>query len=161
MADVFDRAKRSEVMSKIRGCGNKSTELVLVEAFREAHVTGWRRHVELRFRAPARNGGSTRTEIVKIRPDFLFRAARLAVFVDGCFWHCCPLHSKVPNYNHEFWASKLLTNVERDKRATRILRESGWRVFRVWEHELRDIGSVVRRFRQRLAIPPKVPAVQQ
>lgn len=152
MADVFDRAKRSDVMAKIRGTGNRSTELTMVSAFRSAHVTGWRRHVVFTFRIPASPGSAaaSKMQVVKVRPDFIFRTARLAIFVDGCFWHCCPLHSKVPEDNRSFWEPKLHANVARDRRATRLLRGAGWSVMRVWEHELQDVERVVRRVERRL-----------
>lgn len=73
MADVFSKRKRSEVMSLIRGSGNKGTELALVQIFRAHRITGWRRH-----------------QAMFGKPDFVFAKIRLAVFVDGCFWHYCP-----------------------------------------------------------------------
>jgi len=79
MADIYDREKRSEVMSRVRGSGNRSTELRLIAIFRKHSITGWRRNQRL----PG-------------LPDFVFPKQRLAVFVDGCFWHGCPLHGSVP-----------------------------------------------------------------
>lgn len=153
MADVFDPVKRSEVMAKIRGKGNRSTELALVQGFRAAQITGWRRHVEFCFRVPVQlNAAKSREGAVKVRPDFVFRSAKLAIFVDGCFWHCCPLHSKVPENNRAFWESKLSANVSRDKRATRLLRKAGWSVLRIWEHELQDVEMVVKKIRRRLLV---------
>lgn len=70
------------------------------------------------------------------RPDMVFRGARVAVFVDGCFWHGCPDHYVRPRTRHEFWAAKLRVNVERDRRQTLQLEDSGWLVVRVWEHEV-------------------------
>jgi DNA mismatch endonuclease (patch repair protein) len=70
------------------------------------------------------------------RPDVVFQRARLAVFIDGCFWHGCPPHYVRPRSNASFWADKLSTNVERDRRQTIGLEESGWRVLRFWEHEV-------------------------
>lgn len=72
---------------------------------------------------------------VQGRPDLAFPRVRLAVFVDGCFWHRCPSHSSSPKHNSAWWESKLAANVERDGRQTRDLCESGWTVLRVWEHE--------------------------
>lgn len=152
MADVFDRTKRSAVMAKIRGTGNRSTELTMVRGFRSAHVTGWRRHVTFTFRVQAPTGSvaAANTQVVKVRPDFIFRSERVAIFVDGCFWHRCPLHSKVPESNRSFWEPKLQANVARDRRATRLLRDAGWSVLRVWEHELRDMERIVKRVERRL-----------
>jgi DNA mismatch endonuclease, patch repair protein len=69
------------------------------------------------------------------RADILFRGARVAVFVDGCFWHFCPFHGTLPKENGEWWRQKLLANVARDRDTDERLRRSGWEVIRVWEHE--------------------------
>lgn len=70
------------------------------------------------------------------KPDFVFSSARVALFVDGCFWHRCPLHSTQPKSNSIFWDEKLSRNVSRDKRVNRRLRKEGWIVVRIWEHDL-------------------------
>jgi DNA mismatch endonuclease (patch repair protein) len=131
MADVFDKAKRSEVMSRIRGRGNRDTELALMRLLREHRITGWRRHQDI----PG-------------RPDFVFRAARVTVFVDGCFWHGCPKHCQLPATNRIFWKRKLGANKERDRQVTSSLRASGWAVIRIWECQLAKApGRCVRRIR--------------
>jgi DNA mismatch endonuclease Vsr len=71
-----------------------------------------------------------------VRPDFVFRAARLALFVDGCFWHACPKHSNLPVNNRAFWRKKLNANQKRDKLVNHALRRARWRVLRIWEHDL-------------------------
>ena len=119
MADVFTRRKRSEVMARIRSSGNKDTELALVRLFRKEVITGWRR------RRPLTG-----------KPDFVFREARLAIFVDGCFWHGCLKHSKAPRSNQTYWRAKMIRNKARDRSVSRALRKKGWRVLRIWEHEL-------------------------
>ena len=119
MSDVFTKAKRSEVMSRIRGRGNKETELALAKLFRAHGITGWRRHQSLFG-----------------KPDFTFRKQRVVVFVDGCFWHGCPTHSNMPVNNRLFWEKKLGANKLRDRLVTATLREQGWLVLRIWEHEL-------------------------
>ncbi len=116
MPDVFTKAKRSEVMSLIRSRGNRDTELRLMTLFRAHGITGWRRN--------ARVFG---------KPDFVFRAAKLAMFVDGCFWHGCPRHATKPATRLEWWAAKLTRNAQRDRVVTRTLRATGWTVLRVWE----------------------------
>ena len=68
--------------------------------------------------------------------DFVFPKLRLAIFVDGCFWHACPIHATKPKNNAAFWREKLAGNRRRDARVTRTLRRAGWRVLRLWEHEL-------------------------
>lgn len=72
---------------------------------------------------------------VPCRPDILFGKAKVAVFVDGCFWHACPKHGELPQSNREFWKEKLRRNRERDLRQTAALERAGWRVIRIWEHE--------------------------
>lgn len=72
------------------------------------------------------------------RPDLVFRGARVAVFVDGCFWHGCPLHSTIPKTNRSFWLKKIQGNIERDRRVTSQLRAAGWTVLRFWEHEVNE-----------------------
>ena len=119
MADIFTKKKRSEVMSRILGRGNKKTELALLRLLRKLRITGWRRHVRM-----------------KGNPDFVFRKKQVVVFVDGCFWHGCPRHGHFPRTNRAFWTKKIRRNRERDKRTSAALREKGWTVLRIWEHEL-------------------------
>lgn len=130
MADVMTGVERSALMAKIRGRGNRSTELSLLLRLRSAKLTGWRRHAG-----------------VPGRPDFVFRREKVAIFVDGCFWHGCPRHFQAPATRAEFWREKIRGNVRRDRRVRRRLRENGWLVVRVWEHELRAGGgdSAIRR----------------
>jgi DNA mismatch endonuclease, patch repair protein len=75
---------------------------------------------------------------IRCRADIVFPAARVVVFVDGCFWHRCPKHGVSPSVNVKYWAAKLDRNVARDRRNDRALREAGWHVIRVWEHECVD-----------------------
>jgi DNA mismatch endonuclease (patch repair protein) len=70
-----------------------------------------------------------------VRPDVVFTKARLALFIDGCFWHRCPLHGNQPRANSDYWGPKLDRNVARDRQVDHALREEGWLVIRVWEHE--------------------------
>jgi DNA mismatch endonuclease (patch repair protein) len=147
MSDVFTKAKRSEVMSRIRSRGNKDTELALAKLLRRSKITGWRRHLEIRGRArsPLRAVGQTSKSgahgvtrpTFRVRPDFVFRQARLALFVDGCFWHGCPKHGTRPAGNRSFWKKKFARNQARDRLVNRALRRAGWRVLRIWEHTLR------------------------
>jgi DNA mismatch endonuclease (patch repair protein) len=83
---------------------------------------------------------------VRVRPDIVFTAKRVAVFIDGCFWHCCPEHGSQPASNTWYWEPKLRRNVERDRAADTALGEAGWTVIRLWEHESLDsaINAVVR-----------------
>lgn len=72
------------------------------------------------------------------RPDIIFPGKKVAIFVDGCFWHQCPEHFQAPEHNAEFWANKIARNVERDRQVDRQLTAMGWHVQRIWEHEVRD-----------------------
>jgi DNA mismatch endonuclease (patch repair protein) len=80
---------------------------------------------------------------VEGRPDFVFRARKVAVCVDSCFWHGCRWHCRMPASNRRYWNAKIQRNRTRDKQVTARLRRQGWRVIRVWEHTLiRDDGIV-------------------
>ncbi len=117
-------------MSRVRGHGNKQTELALISVFRRYRITGWRRH-----------------QPIFGKPDFVFPRLKLAVFVDGCFWHVCPIHAEQPKNNRAFWLKKLASNKARDRKVNRALGKNGWKVLRVWEHELRGKAP---------ACPPKL-----
>jgi DNA mismatch endonuclease (patch repair protein) len=130
MADVYTRAERSALMAKVRGRGNLTTEEALAKVFRAEGWSGWRRQRAIGGRAAA---GAR----FQVRPDFVFAARRLAVFADGCFWHGCPQHGTRPRGNAAFWRAKFRRNQARDRRDTRRLRRTGWKVLRLWEHELK------------------------
>lgn len=95
-----------------------------LEIRRELHARGLRYRVDA-SPVPGRRG----------RADILFRQARVAVYVDGCFWHSCPDHGVLPKGNREWWREKLAATVRRDRSTDSALRELGWRVVRIWEHE--------------------------
>jgi DNA mismatch endonuclease (patch repair protein) len=156
VGDVFDSLKRSEVMSRIRGKGNRSTELPLASAFRRARITGWRRHLVLKLKVKSKHraAAAAAAAVLVTRPDFVFKKERVAVFVDGCFWHQCPLHSKVPENNRAFWKVKLARNVERDRQTNAALRSLGWVTMRYWEHELSNPDRVARKVARRMAALP-------
>ena len=132
VADVMTAAQRSRCMSRIRGSDTKP-EMIVRRAL-------WRRG--LRFRTKTRLPG---------RPDIVFPTERIAVFVDGCFWHCCPQHQVQPSTNAVFWQNKLSGNVERDRRTKRLLAAEGWIVLRFWEHDVDlRVETVVRRIHRRV-----------
>src|SRR3954451_20630674 len=108
-------------MGAIRSHGNLSTELAMVRLFREAGIRGWRR------RQPVHG-----------KPDFVFHRERVAVFVDGCFWHACPRCGITPKSNTAYWDAKLMRNRARDRSVTRQLRKREWIVNRIWHHDLRS-----------------------
>lgn len=134
MADVFSREQRSRLMARVKGRDNAATELRLIAIFRSAKITGWRRRSSLFG-----------------KPDFVFPKSRVVVFVDGCFWHRCPRHGTIPASNKAFWKAKLERNIRRDKLVNRTLKAAGWRIVRVWQHELRDERRVLRRVSKALS----------
>lgn len=173
MPDVFTKAKRSAVMARIRSRGNQATEGALAAVFRAQGITGWRRHRQIKLKGSRVQGlkrsrgraGSTVQRFnasthFSVRPDFVFPKLRVAVFVDGCFWHACPQHATQPKGNAAFWRAKLARNQARDRLVTRSLRRAGWRVLRLWEHELarKRAARLVARLRRVLAVVPAKPA---
>jgi DNA mismatch endonuclease (patch repair protein) len=119
MADVFTKSERSAIMARVKGRQNLSTELRLVHLMRRHRIRGWRRGLPLCG-----------------KPDFIFREQRLAIFVDGCFWHGCPRCYRRPKSRRKYWDAKVDGNISRDRRNRARLRRMGWRVLRIWEHEL-------------------------
>lgn len=103
-------ANRSEIMSRVRSRGNRSTELRLVKVFKAAGITGWRRN-----------------ERIFGRPDFVFRKLRIVIFVDGCFWHGCRRHFRQPVDNFDYWDKKITGNRRRDRKVNAKLMRSGLR----------------------------------
>ena len=121
MADVFSKQKRSSIMSANRGSGNKSTERRLRARLAAAGLSGWRINARDIFG----------------KPDFVFVQEKLAIFVDGCFWHGCKQCRTIPATNRKFWEKKIEGNKTRDRLVTRQLRRDGWTVIRFWEHQVR------------------------
>lgn len=119
MADVFNKQKRSEIMRSVRSKKNKSTELKLIEIFKENGITGWRRNYN-----------------VKGHPDFVFLKQRVAVFVDGCFWHGHDCRNTKPKENEQYWINKRKQNQIHDKVVQDRFEFRGWKVLRIWECEL-------------------------
>jgi DNA mismatch endonuclease (patch repair protein) len=120
MTDIFDKPTRSKVMSRIKSQGNKSTEIKLIELFKLYGITGWRRNYR-----------------VKGRPDFVFLDKKLAIFVDGCFWHGHDCRNTRPKNNAEFWRKKRERNARRDQEVNAMFHGRGWEVIRIWECELK------------------------
>ena len=116
--DVLTKAERSHCMSRIRGRDTKP-ELTLRKML-------WKRG--LRYRIHHGLPG---------RPDIVFPSSRIAIFVDGCFWHRCPQHWQAPKNNADFWERKIAQNQARDAQVNQELAAAGWRVLRIWEHEVR------------------------
>ena len=121
--DTVSEEKRSQIMSAIHSKDTKP-ELTLRRAL-------WAKG--LRFRVI----------YGKEKIDIAFPSKKLAIFVDGCFWHGCPLHSHMPKSNDEYWRPKLMKNVARDTAKNKRLEDQGWRVLHFWEHDLKNLESVV------------------
>lgn len=133
MADVHTRAQRSYNMSRIKFRENQTTEVRLVALLKKWHITGWRRRSNLFG-----------------RPDLVFPETKVALFVDGCFWHHCPRCNFEPTSNRKYWTAKFARNQERDKEVNHTLRSRGWRVLRIREHELRNSDRVQKRLQRLL-----------
>lgn len=123
--DSVTPQERSRIMGNVKARGNKSTELKLIKLFKENGLTGWKRNYP-----------------VKGKPDFVFLPQRVAIFVDGCFWHGCEEHCRVPSSNQEYWLTKINRNKERDIATTAAFQERHWKVIRIWEHELIRKNSI-------------------
>lgn len=120
MADVFDKQKRSDIMRNVKSKKNKSTELRLINIFKKYNIIGWRRNYP-----------------VKGHPDFVFTKQRIAIFVDGCFWHGHNCRNVTPENNREFWQNKRNKNRRHDEIITELFVSRGWKVIRIWECELK------------------------
>lgn len=125
--DTFSTKKRSWIMAQVKSTGCRSTEKRLIAVLRESKIVGWRRNYP-----------------VFGKPDFAFPRKKVAVFVDGCFWHGHPQKCRVPETNREYWMNKISHNIARDKLVTRTLRDKGWKVVRIWEDAVVKPSTVAR-----------------
>lgn len=125
MADVFTRERRSEIMSRVRGKENAATELKMIGIFKENKITGWRRN----YKAFG-------------KPDFVFPKKKIAIFVDGEFWHGHPTRAKIPETNRDFWEKKIARNKKRDRLVNKTLKDQGWTVIRVWQRDISDAKTL-------------------
>ena len=121
--DKLSKQSRSRVMSTIR-----STDTGPEVALRKAL---WQ------------NGLRYRKYYGVEKIDIAFPSKKLAIFVDGCFWHQCPIHSHIPKSNQSYWMPKLAKNAERDAAKVQRLERAGWKVLRFWEHELNDMDHII------------------
>ena len=120
MSDIFTSEKRSAVMKAVKSRNTKTTELKMIEIFKELHIIGWRRTYPLIG-----------------KPDFVFPKKRIVIFVDGCFWHGHDCRNVTPSDNAEFWEAKRLYNKKHDEEVTQTLVQKNWTVIRIWECELK------------------------
>lgn len=121
MSDVFSKEKRSEVMKAVKSKNTKTTELKMIQIFKELKISGWRRTYPLIG-----------------KPDFVFPKKRVAVFVDGCFWHGHDCRNVTPKDNSDFWSKKRVYNKAHDQEVNNLLSDKGWKVVRIWECELKN-----------------------
>lgn len=120
--DPLNEVERSKRMASVRSSGNKSTELVVEAKLIEHGIVNWTKH----------------PKGIIGKPDFYFRDVKLAVFVNGCFWHACPKCKRnTPRSSQDYWRNKIESNRRRDNRNYRRLRQEGFHVIRIWEHELK------------------------
>lgn len=126
MVDVFDKEKRSTIMRNIKSKGNKSTELAFIKIFYHQKITGWKRGYS-----------------VKGHPGFVFLNKKIAIFVDGCFWHGHSCKNLTPKSNDTYWSKKINDNIKRDIEITELFNRRGWRVIRIWECELKKNNRAV------------------
>jgi len=121
MVDTFSKAERSRIMASVKSRNSKSTELRFISIIKDKGITGWRRNYMLTG-----------------KPDFVFPRLKIAVFLDGCFWHGCPSHCRMPSSNINYWNKKIEKNKIRDKKIAKALKMKGWQVIRIWEHEIKS-----------------------
>ena len=121
MSDTVSRKKRSEIMRSNKPTENKSTEQELIRLFKELGIKGWRRNYK----------------IAGAFPDFVFLKHKIAVFADGCFWHGHDCRTLRPKTNQKYWDEKIKKNRERDKAIKERIEVKGWKVFRIWECEIK------------------------
>lgn len=124
--DHVTKEVRSRIMAGIRSRGNTTTELPLGKLLWAAGIRGYRKQWR-----------------VAGKPDFAWPGKKVAVFVDGCFWHGCPCKT-LPRTNTEFWRNKIETNKRRDRRVSRALRREGWTVIRIKECAIRRPSTLAR-----------------
>lgn len=122
MADIFSKKKRSDIMSRIRSSGTKP-EAQTLRVFRA--ILGHRWRIE------------THNPGILGQPDLFLPSLSLVVFVDGCFYHSCPLHGHIPKTRKRYWKPKLERTAKRDRRYRAKLRMQGYSVWRLWEHDLK------------------------
>lgn len=134
--DTLTRKQRSQNMAAIRARGNKTTEIEFAKQLRKNKISGWRRHQKGAYGAP----------------DFLFSKAKLAVFVDGCFWHGCRKHCVMPKSNKKYWDAKIARNKMRDQAVNKFYKAKKWNVIRIWEHNvLKNSEKAILRLKNSLA----------
>ncbi len=116
MVDTFTKEQRSNIMARVKG-KNTSLELNLKKLL---SMTGIKYNTNSKLKG---------------KPDIILKSQKVVIFIDGCFWHKCPVCFRAPQSNRSYWSQKIKKNVDRDKKLNKILKREGWKVIRIWEHE--------------------------
>jgi len=130
MADTFTKDQRSNIMRQVKSSRNQSTEIRLLQYFKDLSIIGWRRNYKIFG-----------------KPDIIFRKERIAIFIDGCFWHGHDCRNTKPKDNQEYWIQKINHNIQRDKIVNEHLTKHGWTVIRLWECELKNRETIIERLK--------------
>jgi DNA mismatch endonuclease, patch repair protein len=136
MVDTVSPEIRSRTMAQVRSQRNRSTEWRLRAYLIRAGIRGWQLN----------------PQDLLGKPDFAFREQRLLLFVDGCYWHGCPKCYRRPSTNTKYWDAKVERNRRRDGKTTAQLKRDGWRVMRIWEHQLSKMDSVLQKVKTALSV---------
>ena len=123
--DRVSKATRSRIMASVRSTGNRTTEVLMGKLLWNSGLRGYRKH----WRVPG-------------KPDFAWPGRKIALFVDGCFWHGCPRCNRPSKSNLAFWRKKIVDNQRRDSKVCRQLRRQGWKVKRVWECRVMSLSTL-------------------
>ena len=123
--DIYSQKKRTQIMSRVR---NKDSKIEVI--FRK---TLWKQKIRYRKNGSKYFG----------KPDIILRKYKTVIFIDSCFWHCCTEHGTMPKTKRNFWKKKFARNVERDKEVSQHYRKIGWKIFRIWEHQLKDHEKII------------------
>lgn len=124
MADSVSKQKRSEIMSRIKSKDSK---------------------IEIDFRKQLWNAGFRYRKNAKNyfgKPDIVLKKYQTVIFIDSCFWHGCKKHCRIPTANKKYWVNKISRNKLRDKQVDRYYKISGWKIIRIWEHNLKQINHI-------------------
>jgi len=124
--DKVSKETRSRIMAQVRSQDNRSTERRLRSSLAGAGISGYKMHEK---NLPG-------------KPDFVFHDKKVAIFVDGCFWHGCPTCYRRPHSSQEYWDAKVRRNAERDHKNCQSLKDMGWLPVRIWEHSLDSLPKV-------------------
>lgn len=134
MTDIVSKQKRSEIMSRVKSRDSKIEILFRKELWKAG----------FRYR---KNSGKHFG-----RPDIVLPEYKMTIFVDSCFWHGCKKHCRIPLVRKSYWTKKITRNTERDKEVSKHYKKQGWKIFRIWEHDLKKNGNntLIKKLRKNL-----------